>query len=229
MSDSGAWTGDDQEEAGMPMAVVRGPFAAMLPARSVRLIAEEDRVERMEARRAERERAESAERRHDEAVASWKQQAQLSGEQVSVMDILSGGVGVTVSDVLERARAQSEAQDAYAAKWRPDGCAPDAIMFSDLQDLPKPAARSATGRAMADRLRHWRDRVEARRRADELDGPVSYRSAVQPAEAARARYEAACREIGCSPAVVHGPGERVAVRPDQGVLSRTYSTGFVVR
>jgi hypothetical protein len=144
-----------EQEDDMSKAIVRPPMTDWIPQRSQRWIAAEDRADRRDAHRAAAEREARAEQALDHAIASWRSQAELSGDHVSVEQILSGGAGRTISEVLEAKRAESEAQDAYAAKFRPDGQRPDEILW---EAAPAPASRAALtplGRQMRNTLRRF--------------------------------------------------------------------------
>jgi hypothetical protein len=171
---------DDDQAEDVMRAVARGPFAAMLPARSLRAIAAEDREERRQAREAERSRAERAEERHNRALAVYQAQAAERGEQVSALDLISGQAGRTVADVFADAKAMAEATDAReaarvrraegSAGYIPYPVAPPALALGEERDRTPVAARSDTAMEMANRRRHFEDRRLARRKADELDG-----------------------------------------------------------
>jgi pyruvate/2-oxoglutarate dehydrogenase complex dihydrolipoamide acyltransferase (E2) component len=90
-------------------------FAAgsWLPPRAVQVIAREEAHERAEARRAEIERADQADQRHESAVAEYRRQAELRGEQLSAVALATGeGLGRSVGDVLEEAAAEADRADA---------------------------------------------------------------------------------------------------------------------
>lgn len=145
-----------------------------LPARSARLIAAEDREERRAAREAERARSVRAEQAHDAAIVAAAANAELRGDAASIVGLMNGEGVPTVGDVLERARAEAERQDAYAESMRPGGKRPDEIMYPVLMPEPKPAARSETALEAANVRRRFMDRVAARRKADDLDGVRRY-------------------------------------------------------
>jgi hypothetical protein len=174
---------DDLAEEVM-MAVARGPFAQMLPARSLRAIAAEDREERRQAREAERQRAERAEERHSQAMNAYREAAEARGEHVSALAMISGEAGRTVADVFSEISAAADAADAREAARarRADGSgayipfpvAPPAMAVGEEPDRAPVAARSVKALEMENRRRHFEERVQARQKADELSGVPRY-------------------------------------------------------
>ena len=183
----------DEAQAVDMLEAVSRRFPDWMPARSVRMILAEDREEARLGREQERARAERAEASHERALTEWVAEAEARGELVTLQDKISGNVGHTVEQVLERARAESELRDAQTA--RPAG--DFEILYPALAPEPRPAARSQVALELANRARHFLDAVAARRKADDLDpGRPGVRRRSRPAEDPAVTYARACAEIG---------------------------------
>jgi len=180
-------------------AVARGEFALLLPQRSLRAIQAEDRAERRQQRETERLRAVRAEESHNKALLAYQQAAAERGEDVSVADVLAGNAGRSIADVFADALAMADAQDARARAREqhvagarevlPYPVSPPARALGEEPERA-PAQRSSAARMeLSNKLRHFSDRIEARRRADELDAawqpPRAVRSASVPRSAVR--------------------------------------------
>jgi hypothetical protein len=139
---------DDDQAEDVMRAVARPPFSLLIPARSQRWIADEDREERRVARAEARAREERAEAAHERALAAHVAATQARGDDVAVLDLVTGAGAPTVGAILERVRDETAARDEIAAAWAPDGRKPDEVMFEAA-----PAVRSkrlsAEGQAMA--------------------------------------------------------------------------------
>jgi hypothetical protein len=136
----------------------------------------EEQREAREAREAERERAAQLEQRHEQAIASWRSQAEARGEFYSVMEIAQGRVGRTIAEVLDSARASMESEDNWAAaRASRQGAEPVHVNFGEPNIL-MPA--SPTRRSLLNRSRRWADwRVKQKaaddaRRAVEADHDI---------------------------------------------------------
>src|SRR5262249_44381217 len=105
---------------------------------------------------------------------------------VSVQQMLTGEGAPTVSSILERVRDEQNARDEAAERRNPGGHRIDEHLFPDLMPEPAVAARSAVQLELSNRIRHWRDRVTAQRRAADLENSYGSCPAVAPLWAGRA-------------------------------------------
>jgi hypothetical protein len=168
VGDYGAAPAEDAPDVAAPQpgpgAGGRG-FPDWLPARSRRMILQEDREQARWDRAAERQRADAADAAHNRALVAWRARAELAGDVVTVQDMLNGEGVPTVNDVLTRVRDQVNAREAAAEAARAGrGAGP--VEFLDLVPEPAPSARSATARALASRSRRFAEARDAARRAE---------------------------------------------------------------
>jgi hypothetical protein len=141
---------------------------AVVPAAGVaRRAAQDDAREAIAAKHAEAERELLAEERHSRAMALYCQQAEARGEVVTAMQLATGQVsGRSIADILAAAVAAGDRDDVTtAAKLHRLGHGEPERLHVEVAEpvILAPAARSATGRAIATRARRFVDVLEARR------------------------------------------------------------------
>jgi hypothetical protein len=131
------------------------------------MVAAADAREAAEAKRADAEREERAEAWRNTNLALYREAAEARGEEVTALELVGGGGGREINAVFADAIASSNRQDAAeAARAGREGAEPlTHVNFGE--PVVHTAARSERGRWMASRYRHWRDAIDARRRADE--------------------------------------------------------------
>jgi hypothetical protein len=194
---------------------VAGQLPPAIQRRMALADAEEHRAEREQA--AEREHL--AEERHQRAMTLAVQQAEARGDVFDVMALARGEVrGRSVGDILAAAMAAAAVEDRRdGLRLHREGHGEPAKLHVEVGEPVihhAPAARSGVGRAIASRARHFRDLLEARRRAERAEQAVwESRNdyglvdgvTVRPHEDrgdvvfARHQYERACAEIGQRP------------------------------
>lgn len=169
-----------------------------LPPGVARIQAEENARQAQAARAEQRARADRAEVARDQAVSAYIRTAAARGEMVSGMDIANGNVGKTLHDVLfgDAAEVAGRIPRGDRDRLAPRGSAENPELL-DLQPVvalavgeAPPAMRSTvrtpSGREMSNRLRRWREAVEARRAAEAAQA----RSDEDFPEVARERHRA---------------------------------------
>jgi hypothetical protein len=151
------------------LAGMGGIFELLSP-RTQRMIADAEARDRAAAARDAAVAEAWREGVHQRAQLAAVESAQCRGEDVSYADAVTGRVtGRTIAEVLEAAVAAAAEQD-RAESWRA-GRRDSEPLHVDVAEpvIHVPATRSGVRLAMANRLRHFTDRREARRRADAAD------------------------------------------------------------
>jgi hypothetical protein len=147
-----------------------GPW---LPPSAQRQLAREAAREALEAREAEADREDAAETRRAQALQMYRSQAELRGEDPpSVLELAAGAAGGrSLGEIFAGAIAAADRQDARErARLAREDTAPLPHVFVGEAQLAQPTpTRGAVGLQMFNRYRHWKDAVDARRRADELE------------------------------------------------------------
>jgi hypothetical protein len=134
-----------------------------LPAQSRLLLAEEQKEDDSQEREAQRARVARHEQLADRAVAAAISEAARRGEYVSPVDAVNGRIGRTVEEIL--LGAQGEVADRVPKPLREPN--PDRGVWLGAGEPVILPARSANGLRLFNRMRHFMDMLEARRRAEQ--------------------------------------------------------------
>jgi hypothetical protein len=134
-----------------------------LPAQSQRLLAAEQKEDDSQEREAKRARVARHEELANRAIATYISEAAARGEYVSPIDAVNGRVGRTVEQIL--LGAQGEVADRVPKPLREPN--PDRGVWLGAAEPVILPARSANGLRLFNRMRHFTDRLETRRRAEQ--------------------------------------------------------------
>lgn len=134
-----------------------------LPAQSRRLLAAEQKEDDSQEREAKRARVARHEQLANRAIATYISEAAARGEYVSPVDAVNGRIGRTVEQIL--LGAQGEVADRVPRPLREPN--PDRGMWLGAGEPVILPARSANGLKLWNRMRHFMDMLETRRRAEQ--------------------------------------------------------------
>jgi hypothetical protein len=136
-----------------------------LPPSVARRAARDDAREQREAHAADAERERRVEDAHQRHLALAAEQAGLRGDVVTALQLATGQVrGRSVAEILDAGRLAGDRDDVIAAaRLHRDGHGTPEPLHVEVGEPVLHQARSETGWKIANRARHFRDLLDARK------------------------------------------------------------------